>query len=1369
MANTLAPGLQPGKKAPKKQTNPKQQATTPVVSNTTVTPNKRAIATGPDYFFKVDQSKLTSTISIGNIFQSGYPDRKALNEADVLTGFRANYKQNPQTWFNQGSSFLYQTLNRIPLIEEDLDKVILFALGENGRENNNVSDVMNLQNINVSLKSNTNSKPVNYVFVDRPITEVVHFKSSYYNGNEPLEYLIDITNKKALVNREIQYNLGLNISRSKVQTYKNPRLNTQSVQEIQNTLGNPTVTNMDFQKPEYVLRLNGLPEITHPGETDDKTIVFQTEKIKTYRKLMQDYNSSYNPMFFGYDDLSLHTSLVTHYDPNSDNWGFYNGTLSYNVYLRYITGNKFQDYNYTEDVDFHSLLDTKRAINVGINQTYDNTYASKTSRVGNLAIHNYDSYTFLLADTNRYVKYLGEGITYSRYDKIRYRPGNTSILTDFKMKGRSGYYSSFIYPSLRHYSFPFIRTVHVDQYEWTALYTENYSQHVLDKDPGTNGNFEDRHTFQEDPRNLDGKYINSRNIPNDIFRIHTYYNRSHDGHFKYPMEYNPAFDPNTSSWENKPRPYQYPFTAFGKYGGYHSNSGFYISSPMDMLSHIETQWSDFRITNNDQDTSNVRPFRANHPVNTIDMRSYLFYYEVQNPNLNYKNPVHNHFINHMHLDIGPSIDMREYGISQDSVAMSEITALHRKPSRYINRVNGKNYHNYNGAFNPIIEATTNQLHDLDYDKTFTAHILFSKPYGSIHLYNGLLNLNNNDEYRLDTGDVQNFAFNDKKISVFGGTSDTNYSYPDQEQQYGYLRRLNEGHIVDPSSHAKYNIGNLMNYTVNEEGVNYHNNFNSINDILKLAGSMNYMMPFNSFMIFTPNQYITSNQVYRNNWSGVDDKYNTYHTTFGGYFNNPIQEFNTPINNGLEYRLGYNPSFRAGMGLSLLAEKGNLMKPGTIGDRDYLNCYGHNYTGWGNMAPYRTQKMNMRTTVCLTTNASYSKHSLFKKLLKNSHDLCRQNTRTNSFLEPIDHSGFIKNNITIDLTHPTNPSKNVALDFVLPSERYNKYGYVVSRQWLGNSSVIFYTLKVTKMKKNVGSNVDRDINPALDDKATVRAVSNEGRRLEDSTLYLPNSSSPELVYDDTTEKHNLVNAMDLVIDGDHLFTKTSNTNTRYHFTSNATKVGSPLFSNSSYIFNDLTTLTNNFIAGKTIFTQELTSYMSTTEAYRNSSYHLLGGWSGSSDFSIVQGGSPETMLNKMRVITFNTMERTNQLLKVTNTTTYESKLKTLTAEIIGNGNITDNDFNNNVKNTLIENDDNTVDDIYVLADKFRQRDLHKVYNIEKFINVENGYTLQDNDPDLAMFEQDVEYEVEKDYNKFKDRVKKNVIRNYNFLLTATLQP
>ena len=561
----------------------------------------------------------------------------------------------------------------------------------------------------------------------------------------------------------------------------------------------------------------------------------------------------------------------------------------------------------------------------------------------------------------------------------------------------------------------------------------------------------------------------------------------------------------------------------------------------------------------------------------------------------------------------------------------------------------------------------------------------------------------------------------------------------------------------------------MNYSVTEEGVNYHSNFNSINDILRLAGSMNYMMPFNSFMIFTPNQYMTSNQVYRNNWAGVDDKYNTYHTTFGGYFNNPIQEFNTPINNGLEYRLGYNPSFRAGMGLSLLAEKGNLMKPGTIGDRDYLNCYGHNYTGWGNMAPYVAQKMNMRTTVCLTTNASYSKHSLFKKLLKNSHDLCRQNTRTNSFLEPIDHSGFIKNNITIDLTHPTNPSKNVSLDFVLPSERYNKYGYVVSRKWLNSSSVIFYTLKVTKLKKNVGSNVDTDINPALDDKATVRAVSNEGRRLEDTQLYLPRASNPELVYDDTTERHNPFNAIDLVIDGDHLFTKTSNTNTRYHFTTNTTKVGSPLFSNSSYIFNDLTTLTNNFIKGETIFKQELTSYMSATEAYRNSSYNLLGGWSGLSDFSIVQGGSPETMLNKMRVITFNTMERTNQLLKVSNTTTYETKLKSLTAEIINNGSTTDSDFVNNVQNTLIENDDNSVDDIYILADKFRHRDLHKVYNIEKFINVENGYELQDNDPDLAMFEYDVDYEVETEYNNFKDRVKKNVIRNYNFLLTATTQP
>ena len=1365
MANTLAPGLKPGKKPPKKQTNPKQQANKPVVTNT------RAISAGPDYFFKVDQSHFNNPIQIDNVFKTGYPDRKRLNEADVLTGFRANYKQNPQTWFNQGSSFLYQTLNRIPLIEDDLDKVIIFDLGENGRVNGSVAEVMMTQGINTRLLQDSNSKPVNYVYVNRQMTEVVHFKSSYYTGTETHEYLIDVTNKKFLVNRELQYNLGLNISRSKVQTYKNPRLNTQSVQEIQNTIGDPIVTNMDFQKPEYVLRLNGLPEITHPGETDDKAIVFQTEKIKTYRKLMQDYNSGYNPMFFGYDDLSIHTSFVTHYDVNNSNHGFFNGTLSYNIYLRYMTGNKFLPFDSSLDVNFHSMLDTKRAIKVGLDRLYDNA-AIYSSRLANIPIHGYDSYTFLLADTNRYVKYLGEGITYSRYDKTDYEEGSP-YLKDSQTDYGLSQYSVFINPSLRNYTFPILRTIHISKYDWTALYTENYGRNILTVASYDNGTFEDTHTVNANPRDFDGKMINTRNIPNDVFRINTYFNRSHDGHFHYPLEYNPYLDHNNLGIYKRPRPYQYNFTAFGKYGGYHSNSGFYISSPMDMLSHSDIRYTQTNTSSNDQYTSNITPFRVSHPVNTIDMRSYLFYYELQDPNNTFRNPVHNHFINHMHLDIGPSIDMREYGISQDSIAMSEITALDKKPSRYINRINGKNYHNYNGAFNPIIEATTNQLHDLDYDKTFTAHILFSKPYGSIHLYNGLLNLNNNDEYRLDTGDVQNFAFNDKKISVFAGTSDTGYSYPDQEQQYGYLRRLNEGHIVDPSSHAKYNIGNLMNYTVNEEGVNYHNNFNGINDILRLAGSMNYMMPFNSFMIFTPNQYMTSNQVYRNNWSGVDDKYNTYHTTFGGYFNNPIQEFNTPINNGLEYRLGYNPSFRAGMGLSLLAEKGNLMKPGTIGDRDYLNCYGHNYTGWGNMAPYVAQKMNMRTTVCLTTNASYSKHSLFKKLLKNSHDLCRQNTRTNSFLEPIDHSGFIKNNITIDLTHPTNPSKNVSLDFVLPSERYNKYGYVVSRGWRKDSGVIFYTLKVTKMKKNVGSNVDRAINSNIDPIATVRAVSNEGRRIEDSTLVLPTSNNAELVYDDTTDTPTVSNQLDTYINGDHLFLKTSNAKTKYHFTSNVNKIGPSLFSNNSYIYNNKLNITNDFTKGEIVFNQPVND-LSMRYYYRNSRYNITYGGSNyeKEQFTLTSASLPEGYLNKVRSIRLNPMDKTLQLLKINNTTPYEDNVKSITADAI-NGTYQRSDFVENVKVAVLENynkgSTSSGRNSYVLADKFRHRDLHKVYNIEKFINVENGYTLQDNDPDLAMFEYDVDYEVETEYNNFKDRVKKNVIRNYNFLLTATTQP
>ena len=1330
--------------------------------------NTRAISPGPDYFFKVDQSQFSSPVKIDNVFKSGYPDRKRLNEADVLTGFRANYKQNPQTWFNQSSSFLYQTLNRIPLIEDDLDKVIIFDLGENGKDNGTVPDIMNTQEVNVKLFQDTNSKPVNYFSVNRQMTEVIHFKSSYYNGNETYEYLIDVSNKKALVNREIQYNLGLNISRSKIQTYKNPRLNTQSVQEIQNTIGDPTVTNMDFQKPEYVLRINGLPEITHPGETDDKTIVFQTEKIRTYRKLMQDYNSSYNPMFFGYDDLSIHTSYVTHFQRDRSKHGFYNGTLSYNVYLRYITGNKLSAFDPTIDKEFHSVLDTKRALNVGMQNLYRNI-GSISSRLANIPIHNYDSYTLLLADTNRYVKFLGEGITYSKYDNIYHEDGSPYIV-DYPGSFQMSQFSVFVNPTLRHYSFPFLRAIHTAKYDWTALYTENYGRRILEA-KGSAGGFEDNHTVNANPRDYDGKMINSRNIPNDIFRINTYFNRSHDGHFRYPLEYNPYLDPNTTSFDERPRPYNYSFTAFGKYGGYHTINGMHVSSPMDMLSHIDKRNSGGSLDSNTSYSTNINPFRVSHPVNTIDMRSYLFYYELQNPVVDYKNPVHNHFINHMHLDIGPSIDMREYGVSQDSIAMSEITPLDRKPSRYINRVNGKNYHNYNSTFNPIIEATTNQLHDLDYDKTFIAHILFSKPYGSIHLYNGLLNLNNNDQYVLDVGVKQSFAFNDKRISVFSGSPDQNYSYPDQVQKYGYNRRYNDGHLVDSNKHAGFNLTNLMNYTSDEEGVNYLKDFNNIADILKLSGSMNYMMPFNSFMIFTPNQHITSNQVYRNNWTGVNDKYNTYHTTFGGYFNNPIQEFNTPINNGLEYRLGYNPSFRSGMGLSLLAESKNLMKPGTIGDRDYLNCYGHNYTGWGNMAAYIAQKTNMRTTVCLTTNASYSKHSLFRKLLKNSHNLFKQEVRTESFLEPYDNTGFIKNNIVINLNHPTDSNKNIILDFVLPSERYNKYNYVVSRTWKRDSSVIFYSLKASKLKKNVGSNIDRFIDSNIDPLATVRSVSNEGRRLQDSDLVLPSTNNSELIYDDTTESIPLNNQLILSVNGDSFCAKTSKTDTKYYFTKNNNKTSSPIFSNNSYIYDKIISFNKDFIPGTTLYNRSITD-LDLNYRYRNSKFNV----SGFGDFldnmylTTTSAYFPETFLNKVRVIRLNPMDKTLNILKLNNNSAYEDNIKTLTLATIKTGPAVGKDFQENIKATLFEDHEPNGFNrkVYILGDKFRQRDLHKVYNIEKFINVENGYELQDNDPDLAMFEHDVEYEVEKEYNNFKDRVKKNVIRNYNFLVTGNLQ-
>lgn len=1358
MANPLTPGLRPGITSTKPKPS-KPQAPNPVVPQPTFT--GRALQKNT---ISIRTDRHHTTTEIHDIFKRGYPDRKALNPADVLTGYRANYKLNPQLWFNQGSSFLYQTLNRIPLVEESLNDTYLLELGETGKEQQGLLGLFERQNVNITLKTDTSSKPTNYVSYTRQPGDVICFHLRYFDANtREFEYRIDVTNHTGLINREIQYNLGLNMSRSRVQTYKSPHIDEKGKQEVQGN-GNAEVSSMDFQKPNYVLRLNGESELVHPGENDKKTIVFRTQTIKTYPKLMQDYNSAYNPMFFGYRELAIDTNYPATQNVSRDQQGFHNRKLTYNSYLRYFTGNKYNSYlklegDQTPENDLIGSLDVKRFHKT--TKSYIDGVSSSTStpRLAYLPINSYDSYTYLLADTNRYVKFLGEGITYSRYNLTDYSPMGGDLQVKETLDSS---YSKMIYPTLRNYSYPVLRKIHTEQrlkiYYPDALYTENYGDHVLDPNSSylQSGRYEDQLTYGQNPRDLDGLFINSRNIPNDIFRIHTYYNRSHDGWFKYPIDYSRR---KTGSRE-KPRPYNYTFSAFGKYGGIHNNNNFKISSPLDMLEHVDLNVWNFA-TINSLESSNIGPFRVSHPVNTIDMRSYLWYYEVRgdpfNPNLN-------HFINHMHMDVGPSIDMREYGVSQDTLALSDVVGIDRTPTRYISRVTGKNYYNINGAFNPIIEATTNQLHDSDYDQTFLAHILFSKPYGQRHLLDGLVNLNGSNRYELASNiEKQRLAFNDRKLSIFSGSYADQYKYPDQIQVYGYSRTQNEGHIVVPGEFNKYSLTNLMSWADSQEGFHFNPGLTHLDDFFRIAGSINYMMPFNSFMVFTPNQYMTSNNVYKtSNLNGTDK--NTYHTTFGGYTNNPIQEFNTPINNGLEYRLGYNPSFRAGMGLSLLAEKGNLMKPGTIGDRDYLNSFGHNFTGWGNMAPYAIQKLRMRTTVCLTTNASYSKYSLFQRLLKNSHKLLRQNVRTNSFLEPVDHSGFIKNNITIDLNHPTDPQKNVVLDFILPSERFQKYNYVLNRQLRAESSVIFYTLQVTKMKNTVTRTLDTKMDDNVDNLAQRRYVSNEGRRLKYGDLYLESNASRELVYDDTyrdgtAEEYNLPNMIQNATYVEGAYVKTSSqTPTKYHFTQHKIKTSDVLFSCGKDILDPSTIHgTNwNYSSSDEVFpNQQLGGSM---HFYRNSGlvFNNMGRIE-NSHLVYLYGKYKKHLFGKDRIFYLNTMDQTLKLFNA-GTTTYGTKLTEVKHE------------NNNTIQTLQQDLLPMVTEsvpergnYYRPFDRYRARNLHKVYNIERFVNTENDYDLQSHDRSLGDFEYELEYESEKEYRTFKETIKNKVIRDYKFLI------
>ncbi len=925
-----------------------------------------------------------------------HKDRAGITGKIGLT--RANYKIIPQSWFNSNSSMMFHTLFRNPYIQKT-DNYIHSIMDYGSKLynkkyyktlNNNLSDsyhevvdrgyqifsgflwlrcdigsryatkrfrtFRNLTSYkdiipydkeilghtpaihrlsgkaNYFIKSSIyNVFPLSHFQNDRAInsrampdiTQLAHTSTDHTPWelhNSPVRYFQTYPrNFEKLMFSHIQSNLGLDIARSYKENYKT----------------NEEILEDGGSKVNWKIKLLDDPEIPSQADTH----------LRTYEKLTHNYNSAYLPMFFG---LESNDNLN---NPMQGS-GFKNHNI-YNYLNAWCVENEFDFFGALVDIGegpfstpssggrhgFGEIFSGIESNMFNRTSLYRNTWSYREKRkqffpathikLKNQAYESYRANTFMLADTNRFIKYMGNAIHYT------YGAGPT---TD---RYRLNNYRN-IKPAYRDNK----------NYEWTPATLPEQDHLKVWSD-----------------------------VANDVFPIR----------YEWYNVQNGALDHSATQLMDR---------NYAGYGVFHyTNIGRTLDYTYPNFKYLNVSIDNTMLTCKPAHRVEDDGSR-NDKFYHLDRRAYLYHY--------FKDNTYKQHINNRSMDLGPMINLNEYGFHKgpDTInATFNYTNLEFTTSgnfRFSNFSditffrNGMTYTKWNGAIDLLSFSIynygslfrhigINAMGDADYNTNASSPALRATgknldgiPLNMFGIFTGDIATTNNANVVLGTvPQFTDWASGNNNITP-EFADDPNTPIPDAYSQgnfevkdpYLFVKNANELFKYDLSKFAFDQTNTLAPYLDNSNNSNvttFINNLKSLKypdgsnfNAKELYNKRTTFYPFNSFAFFTPT--ILDENTFVNNAIGINNT-----GRFGGYLNNPIQEFNSPINNGIEYRLGFNRTFRSGLGLSLLAEKGGVDGPYGIGESD-LTTYTENYSGWGNNAPVVPQKTRINQMPILVKTA-----------------------------------------------------------------------------------------------------------------------------------------------------------------------------------------------------------------------------------------------------------------------------------------------------------------------------------------------------------------------------------------------------------------
>lgn len=404
------------------------------------------------------------------------------------------------------------------------------------------------------------------------------------------------------------------------------------------------------------------------------------------------------------------------------------------------------------------------------------------------------------------------------------------------------------------------------------------------------------------------------------------------------------------------------------------------------------------------------------------------------------------FMNHVMLDLGPSIDTREYFFITDEAGYNSrqrwSTGSTSNPTG--SETQSKLYSHvalsHHGFVNIVNLASIEYRLDSE-----DGSVLTSSTYGDTNT------LRNYIEY-LPTTYAENGAdeivgsVNGRQVTAFQAfdkmTFGVNVYGPNVVGRENTFKGSESTKVKSAlTSKCEFLTGELKSYFETQTKIDGMEKDPYLVGGMQLANGFTAVYPFYGGMI---HKVFTNGQIESKN-------------DFSGTFLAPIPILNNPMVNGLNYRLGMNYGMHGGNGLSVLCENQVFSTSNNTTGQTIFNTYNDIYTGWGNGGSYVAQRANMSTTVGLQTNASYCRWSPYKRVLERASSRYKtaKDTKNSSL------TGLHKQKDPLDIANASCyiNAKNLASEtgyandnMLLPSERWrNIYvTYDSNIEFVGNT-------------------------------------------------------------------------------------------------------------------------------------------------------------------------------------------------------------------------------------------------------------------------------------------------------------------------------